>query len=71
MSRLNSGLAPGLEEFLNSGVPKALDHPLSVAPHAHPVQSPNPTTGRAPLDEASASLAMQTIQFSVNQIDRR
>jgi len=35
MGRLNSCLASGPEEFLDPGVPKALDHVLSVAHHAH------------------------------------
>jgi hypothetical protein len=39
MSGLNSRFAPGLEEFLNSCVPKAPYHVLSVAPHAHLAKS--------------------------------
>jgi hypothetical protein len=39
MSRLNARFAPGPEESLNPGVPKALYHVLSVAPHAHPVKA--------------------------------
>jgi len=46
MSRLNSCFASGLEESLNSGVPKALDHALSVAPHAHPVKPLMPAIRR-------------------------
>ena len=38
MGGLNSGLASGHEELLNSGVAKALDHVLSVAPHARAVK---------------------------------
>ena len=39
MSGLDSCFASGQEEFLNSRVPKALDHPLSVAHHAHAVKA--------------------------------
>jgi hypothetical protein len=38
MSRLNARFAPGHKEFLYTGVPKALNHLLSVAHHAHAVK---------------------------------